>query len=124
MVTVLFSDVVDSTALAENLDPEDVRTLLARYFEVANQVLTEHGGTLEKFIGDAIVGVFGIPQVHGDDTKRAVDAAIELRDRLQKDDRLRGLQVRFGLGTGEVVTTRGSGAELGAPCSLGVRLSD
>jgi class 3 adenylate cyclase/tetratricopeptide (TPR) repeat protein len=111
VVTVLFADVVDSTGLGESLDPEEVRALLSRYFEVAREVLTSHGGTLEKFIGDAVVGVFGIPQAHGDDPKRAIDAALELRDRLRTDSQLSGLKVRFGLGTGEVVTTRGQGAD-------------
>jgi class 3 adenylate cyclase/tetratricopeptide (TPR) repeat protein len=124
VVTVLFADVVDSTGLGETRDPEEVRALLGNYFEVAREVLTEYGGTLEKFIGDAVVGVFGIPQVHGDDPKRAVDAAIELRDRLQSDDRLNELKVRFGLGTGEVVTTRGQGADffIGDAVNVAARL--
>ena len=111
VVTVLFADVVDSTGLGESLDPEEVRVLLGRYFDIAREVLSSYGGTLEKFIGDAVVGVFGIPQAHGDDPKRAIDAALELRDRLRTDSQLSGLRVRFGLGTGEVVTTRGQGAD-------------
>jgi class 3 adenylate cyclase len=124
VVTVLFADVVDSTGLGERLDPEDLRALLSRYFEVAREVLISHGGTLEKFIGDAVVGVFGIPQAHGDDPKRAMDAALELRDRLRADAGLSGLKVRFGLGTGEVVTTRGQGADffIGDAVNVAARL--
>ena len=124
IVTVLFADVVESTALGENLDAEEVRSLLSRYFDVANQVLTAYGGTLEKFIGDAVVGVFGIPQAHGDDPKRAIDAAMELRDRLRADDQLNDLKIRFGIGTGEVVTTRGAGADffIGDAVNVAARL--
>lgn len=124
LVTVLFSDVVDSTRLGENLDAEDFRGLLGRYFEVAREVLTAYGGTLEKFIGDAVVGVFGIPQAHGDDPTRAIDAAMELRDRLRADDQLSDLKIRFGIGTGEVVTTRGAGADffIGDAVNVAARL--
>jgi class 3 adenylate cyclase len=124
LVTVLFSDVVDSTRLGESLDPEDLRGLLSRYFDVAREVLTAYGGTLEKFIGDAVVGVFGIPQAHGDDPQRAIDAAMELRDRLRADDQLSDLKVRFGIGTGEIVTTRGAGADffIGDAVNVAARL--
>jgi len=67
LVTVLFSDVVGSTALGEELDPEDLRALLTVYYAIAQEVVAEHGGTLEKFIGDAVMAVFGLPAAHGDD---------------------------------------------------------
>jgi class 3 adenylate cyclase/uncharacterized protein len=124
VVTVLFADVVESTALGEHLDAEEVRSLLSRYFAVAQQVLTEYGGTLEKFIGDAVVGVFGIPQAHGDDPRRAIEASLVLRDRLRADQQLDGLELRFGLATGEVVTTRGGGADffIGDAVNVAARL--
>jgi class 3 adenylate cyclase len=78
--TVVFADVVDSTALGEQLDPESVHRILERYSETATAILERHGGTVEKFIGDAIVGFFGLTEVHEDDAQRAVYAAVELRD--------------------------------------------
>ena len=74
IVTVLFSDVTGSTALGERLDPEAVRRVMGRYFETARAVIERHGGTVEKFIGDAVMAVFGIPFVHEDDALRAVRA--------------------------------------------------
>jgi len=107
LVSVLFSDVAGSTALGEELDPEDLRALLARYFAIAKEVVTEHGGTLEKFIGDAVMAVFGMPQAHGDDASRAVAAALALRDRVRSDPRLaERLPIRIGVNTGEVIATR------------------
>jgi class 3 adenylate cyclase len=76
---VLFCDVVGSTALGESMDPETLRALLTRYFERMNEIVGRHGGTVEKFIGDAVMAVFGIPQVHEDDALRALRAAVELR---------------------------------------------
>jgi class 3 adenylate cyclase len=109
-VTVLFSDVTGSTALGERLDPESLRRVLARYFEAAGQVIERHGGTVEKFIGDAVMAVFGVPRVHEDDALRAVRAACELRevvaslnDELERDYGTR-LELRIGVNTGEVVT--------------------
>src|SRR5215475_2236231 len=81
-VTVLFSDVTGSTALGERLDPESLRAVMARYFDLARTVVERHGGTVEKFIGDAVMAVFGIPVLHEDDALRAVRAAAELRDGL------------------------------------------
>ena len=88
VVTVLFSDVSGSTALGEELDPESLRQIMSRYFEEAKHVLSRHGGTVEKFIGDAVVAVFGVPLTHEDDALRAVRAGVELRealDRLNED---------------------------------------
>jgi class 3 adenylate cyclase/tetratricopeptide (TPR) repeat protein len=107
LVTVLFADVTGSTALGEALDPEDVRALLARFFEIARDAVESHGGTVEKFIGDAVMAVFGLPQAHGDDAERALSAALELRDRVRADPQLdERLPIRLGVNTGEVIATR------------------
>ncbi|MGH3112258.1 MAG: adenylate/guanylate cyclase domain-containing protein, partial [Gaiellaceae bacterium] len=108
-VTIVFSDVSGSTALGEQLDPETVRRVMRRYFDEARAVLEHHGGTVEKFIGDAVMAVFGIPQLHEDDALRAVRAAAELRERLVRlNEELTGdwgvqIGVRTGVNTGEVV---------------------
>ena len=99
-VTVLFCDLSGSTALGETLDPERLRALLARYFERMKAIVERHGGSVEKFIGDAVMAVFGVPLLHEDDALRAVRAAIEMRDALPQ----LGLQGRIGVMTGEVVT--------------------
>jgi class 3 adenylate cyclase/tetratricopeptide (TPR) repeat protein len=83
IVTVLFADMVDSTVLADELDAEAFRGLMERYFAAAEDAVTRHGGYIEKFIGDAVMAVFGIPKLHEDDALRAVAAAVELRDRVQ-----------------------------------------
>jgi class 3 adenylate cyclase len=108
-VTVVFSDLSGSTALGERLDPETLRDIMSRYFDEMSAVLRRHGGTVEKFIGDAIMAVFGIPQLHEDDALRAVRAANEMRERLavlnaelQRDWAVT-LAVRTGVNTGEVV---------------------
>ena len=107
LVTVLFADVVGSTSLGESMDPEDLRRLLARFYAIATEVVTEHGGTLEKFIGDAAMAIFGLPQAHDDDARRALDAALALRDRVQSDAGLGDrLPIRIGLNTGEVIASR------------------
>jgi class 3 adenylate cyclase len=107
LVTVLFADVTGSTALGENLDPEDLRALLSRYYAVAKDVVGAHGGTVEKFIGDAVMAVFGLRQAHGDDAARAIAAALELRDRIRSDTRLgERLPIRLGVNTGDVVASR------------------
>ncbi len=99
-VTVLFCDLTGSTALGETLDPERLRALLASYFERMKAIVERHGGTVEKFIGDAVMAVFGVPVVHEDDALRAVRSAVEMRDALPE----LGLQGRIGVTTGEVVT--------------------
>ena len=99
-VTVLFCDLTGSTALGETLDPERLRALLARYFDRMKAIVERHGGSVEKFIGDAVMAVFGVPAVHEDDALRAVRAATEMRDALPD----LGLQGRIGVMTGEVVT--------------------
>jgi class 3 adenylate cyclase/tetratricopeptide (TPR) repeat protein len=104
-VTVLFSDVVDSTPLGEGLDPESLRVLMASYFDEMRAVIERHGGTVEKYIGDAIMAVFGIPHVHEDDALRAVRAAAEMREALAAvNARLpQPIATRTGITTGEVV---------------------
>ena len=109
-VTVLFCDVTGSTALGERIDPESLRHVMARYFETAKAIVERHGGTVEKFIGDAVMAVFGVPAVHEDDALRAARAADELRggldelnDELEQNYGTR-LELRMGVNTGEVVT--------------------
>jgi class 3 adenylate cyclase len=99
-VTVVFSDVTGSTALGESTDPEALRVLLFRYFERMKAVVEWHGGTVEKFIGDAVMAVFGVPLAHEDDALRACRAAVEMRDALPE----LGIRGRIGVNTGEVVT--------------------
>src|SRR5215469_2442180 len=107
LVTILFADVTGSTALGEALDPEDVRALMARYYQHARRIIAEHGGTLEKFIGDAVMAVFGLPQAHGNDTERALAAALVLRAAVASDAVLtERLLLRIGVNTGEVVAAR------------------
>src|SRR6266542_1695998 len=99
-VTVLFCDVVGSTSLGESTDPEALRTLLARYFERMKAIVERHGGTVEKFIGDAVMAVFGVPVLHEDDALRALRAAVEMREAFPE----LGVEGRIGVTTGEVVT--------------------
>src|SRR5215467_9863240 len=100
VVTVLFCDVVGSTALGESVDPEALQGLLARYFERMKGIVEAHGGSVEKFIGDAVMAVFGVPLAHEDDALRACRAAVEMRDALPE----LGIAGRIGVNTGEVVT--------------------
>jgi class 3 adenylate cyclase/tetratricopeptide (TPR) repeat protein len=108
-VTVVFSDLVGSTSLGESLDSETLREVLARYFAAMQAALEGHGGVVEKFIGDAIVAVFGLPKLREDDAERAVRAALAMRTALAEvnEELERGwgvtLQVRTGINTGEVV---------------------
>src|SRR3954453_20630817 len=99
-VTVLFCDLVGSTELGERLDPESLRSLMGRWHETMSAAIERHGGTVEKFIGDAVMAVFGVPVVHEDDALRAVRAAVEMRDALPE----LGVPGRIGVTTGEVVT--------------------
>ena len=109
VVTIVFADVTGSTALGERLDPEALRRVMGRYFEEMELVIRAHGGTVEKFIGDAVMAVFGIPRLHEDDPVRAVRAADEMRGaitvlnaELERDHGV-GIQIRIGINTGEVV---------------------
>ncbi len=108
-VTVVFSDLKGSTSLGEKLDSESLREVLSVYFSAMRQVLERHGGTVEKYIGDAIMAVFGLPRLHEDDALRAVRAASDMRTALQELNlRLEAtwgvsLETRTGVNTGEVV---------------------
>ncbi|HEX4745929.1 MAG TPA: adenylate/guanylate cyclase domain-containing protein [Gaiellaceae bacterium] len=99
VVTVLFCDLVGSTSLGESTDPEALRARMRRYFEDLRVILERHGGTVEKFVGDAVMAVFGIPVSHEDDALRAVRAAAEMRTAITEH----GLEARIGINTGEVV---------------------
>src|SRR5262245_20069624 len=99
VVTVLFCDVVGSTALGESTDPEALRGRMRRYFEDLRAIVERHEGTVEKFVGDAVMAVFGIPVAHEDDALRAVRAAAEMREAVSRH----GLEARIGVDTGEVV---------------------
>ncbi|MGH3132594.1 MAG: ATP-binding protein, partial [Gaiellaceae bacterium] len=116
VVTVVFADLVGSTARAERLDPEDVRAILAPYHDRLRRELERHGGTVEKFIGDAVVGVFGAPVSHEDDPERAVRSALAIQEAIaelnEADARLE-LEVRVGVHTGEALVTVGARPELG-----------
>jgi class 3 adenylate cyclase/tetratricopeptide (TPR) repeat protein len=117
IVTIVFADVSGSTRLGEELDAEALRRVMERYFEEMRSILEFHGGTVEKFIGDAVMAAFGIPVVHEDDALRAVRAAVEMRARLiEVNDELqreRGviLAVRTGVNTGEVVAGDSGGGD-------------
>ena len=117
-VTVLFCDVAGSTALGESTDPEALRVRLARYFERMRAIVEHHGGTVEKFIGDAVMAVFGVPVAHEDDALRAVRAAAQMRDALPA----LGLQARIGVNTGEVVTGTSERLVTGDAVNVAARL--
>ncbi len=105
VVTVLFADLVGFTSRAETLDPEDVRAVLAPYWERLRAELERFGGTVEKFIGDAVMALFGAPVSHEDDPERAVRAALAIRDWAREED---DLQVRIAVNTGEALVLLGS----------------
>jgi len=117
-VTVLFCDVTGSTELGERLDPEPLRALLARYFGRMKQIVELHGGTVEKFIGDAVMAVFGVPVVHEDDALRAVKAALEMREVFPE----LGVRARIGIATGEVVAGTEERLVTGDAVNLAARL--
>ncbi len=127
-ITVLFADVTGSTELGERLDPEALRRVMERYFEFAQRVITRHGGTVEKFIGDAVVAVFGVPVVHEDDALRAVRAAADLRAGLPglnselTRDHDATVQLRTGVNTGEAVTAIDDWLAVGDAVNIAARL--
>jgi class 3 adenylate cyclase len=104
---MVFADLVGSTELAASLDPEELRGRLGPFFEIARTTLEEHGGTVEKFVGDAVLAVFGVPRTHGDDPDRAVAAALALVERIAESGD--GLAVRIGVETGEVLALESGG---------------
>src|SRR6201997_111356 len=103
VVTIVFTDLVGSTALAEGLDPEDVSATLTPYYAQLRAELERHGGTVEKFIGDAVMAVFGAPVSHEDDPERAVRAALAIRDSIGDE-----LQIRTAVNTGEALVALGA----------------
>jgi DNA-binding SARP family transcriptional activator len=125
-VTVLFADIVDSTSLAAALDPEVLRAVMRRYFDTVRTIVERHGGAIEKFIGDAAMAVFGVPQMHEEDALRAVRAARDLREalialnsELSREHALE-LRVRIGINTGEVLT---GDAAAGQPFATGAAVN-
>jgi class 3 adenylate cyclase/tetratricopeptide (TPR) repeat protein len=127
-VTVLFCDVIGSTAMGERLDPETTRRVMARYFDSMRAAIERHGGTVEKFIGDAVMAVFGVPVVHEDDALRAVRAAADMRqalaglnDELERDWGVR-IESRIGVNTGEVVAGEGDSIATGDAVNVAARL--
>jgi class 3 adenylate cyclase/tetratricopeptide (TPR) repeat protein len=132
-VTVVFADVTGSTALGERLDPESLQHVMTGYFAAMRTVLERHGGTVEKFIGDAVMAVFGIPGLHEDDALRAVRAAVEMRTALAAlNDKLAQawgieLAIRIGLNTGEVVArdpSEGQSFAIGNAVNVAQRLEE
>ena len=118
VVTVLFCDLTGSTAIGDRTDPEALRTLMRRYYETARVVLERHGGMVEKFVGDAVMAVFGIPVATEDDALRAVRAAVELRDTVHE----LGLEARIGVNTGDVVAGEGDTLVTGDAVNVAARL--
>ena len=118
VVTVLFCDLTGSTAIGDRLDPEPLRALMTRYYDSARSILERHGGTVEKFVGDAVMAVFGIPSATEDDALRAVRAAVELRERVHA----LGLEARIGVNTGEVVAGEGDTLVTGDAVNVTARL--
>src|SRR5467141_4722784 len=116
VVTVLFADIVDSTGVARRLDPERSREVLGQFFDAAAEELVALRGRPEKFIGDAVMAVFGLPHVHEDDALRAVRAGLAIRERVRRlTDELgldRPLQVRIGIETGEAAVGRSPTGQL------------
>jgi class 3 adenylate cyclase len=117
LVTILFCDIVGSTATAERLDPEDVRAFLVPYYAHIRSELERFGGTVEKFIGDAVMAVFGARVAHEDDPERAVRAALAIRDWLAEPDRPQ--QARIAVATGEAHVTVGAVGTEGEPLAVG-----
>ena len=124
VVTALFCDVTGSTALGEQLDPEVLRGVINRYFAELRATIERHGGTVDKFAGDAVMAVFGIPRVHEDDALRAVRAAAEIRERLPAVAAEVGVVLRFrtGVNTGPVLMGEGENLAIGDAVNVAARL--
>src|SRR5436305_7818236 len=130
-VTVLFVDLVGSTSMGARLDPETLRRVMERYYDLLRGAVEAHGGAVQKFIGDALVAVFGVPVIHEDDALRAVRAALDaaralgdLNEELERDFGVR-IQTRAGINTGEVVVgSRADGESMvvGDPVNVAARL--
>src|SRR5947209_2684367 len=123
-VTVLFADIVGSTPLGEARDPEAVRALMERYFERMSAVIAGHGGTVEKYIGDAVMAVFGVPTAHEDDALRAVRAATDMRIALGalNAELHEPLSMRTGVNTGVAVVGEGLTLATGDAINVAARL--
>lgn len=130
-VSLVFCDLTGSTALGDKMDPESLRRVITRYFNEMKQVLVRHGGTVEKFIGDAVMAAFGVPVVHEDDALRAVRAAVEMQQTMEDmnlDLELEwgvGLKARIGVNTGEVIAgdaSAGHGFVSGDAVNVAARL--
>src|SRR5579864_53704 len=110
VVTIMFADIIGSTPLADRLDPEDMRAILTGYFNLMTEQIRRHGGTVEKYIGDAVMAVFGAPVAHEDDPDRAIRAALDMQAalnrfntrRLKHEPEATRLQMRIGINSGEV----------------------
>jgi class 3 adenylate cyclase len=124
VITALFCDLVGSTALGEELDPEALHSVLGRCFKVISETIERHGGTVQKYAGDAVLAVFGIPRLHEDDALRAMRAATEISQRLPRIAEELGLALRFrtGLNTGLVLTDEGRTLAMGDPVNVAARL--
>ncbi|MEO8246443.1 MAG: AAA family ATPase [Chloroflexota bacterium] len=118
VVTLLFCDLTGSTAIGDRTDPEALRAMMRRYYETARVVLERHHGLVEKFVGDAVMAVFGIPIATEDDALRAVRAAVELRDTVHA----LGLEARIGVNTGDVVAGEGDTLVTGDAVNVAARL--
>jgi class 3 adenylate cyclase len=131
VVTVLFADLVASTELATRLDPEDLRRFYRSYFDAMSALLDRHGGTVEKFIGDAVVGIFGAPTTHEDDPERAVRAGLAMQAELAElngrfaEELGQELALKVGIHTGEVIASPGDTSQAlvtGETTSIAARL--
>ena len=114
LTSVLFGDLVGFTALSEARDPEEVRELLSRYFDTAREIIARYGGTIEKFIGDAVMAVWGVPTAHEDDAERAVRAGLDLTEAVAafgESVGAPGLAMRVGIVTGQVAVTLGASGQ-------------
>ena len=116
IVTVLFADLVGFTSRAESLDPEDVEAILGPYHERLRSELERFGGTVEKFIGDAVMALFGAPTAHEDDAERAVRAALAIREWAEEQGEL---EVRIGITTGEALVSLDARPETGQGMASG-----
>ncbi len=117
-VTLVFCDLAESTALGDSTDPEVLEGRLRRYFEQMQTIVERHGGTVEKFIGDAVMAVFGVPVAHEDDALRALRAAAEMRDAMPQLQ----LKARIGVNTGEILTSKRGTLVTGDAVNVAARL--
>src|SRR3954469_10972942 len=118
VVTIVFCDLTGSTALGDRTDPEALRATMRGYYEQMRTILERHGGTVEKFVGDAVMAVFGVPVAHEDDALRAVRAAWEMRAAVPA----LGLAARIGVNTGEIVAGEGDTLVTGDAVTAAARL--